>query len=67
MVVLIVFCLFIVILVICIIPVGFKCEVCGKKRGLLARLFSEERDFCDECIHQICRHVREKSYKHYDD
>lgn len=46
--------------VLALLPVGFACVYCGKRRSLISRLMSPEGDICEECVDVTNREIREK-------
>ncbi|AYN29719.1 hypothetical protein D8682_23755 [Buttiauxella sp. 3AFRM03] len=43
-----------------LLPMGFECAHCGKRRSLFSRLMSLDGDICDDCVDVTNREIREK-------
>lgn len=52
--------LFLLIVVIALLPMGFECSHCGRRRSLLTRLMSLNEEMCDDCVDIVNKEIREK-------
>jgi len=47
-----------------------RCTRCNKKRNFIERLFSQDKELCEECIYDIQSEIRERReipVKRHDD
>lgn len=52
--------LILLLVVLALLPMGFKCAHCGKRRSLITRLMSLDGDICNDCVDVTNREIREK-------
>lgn len=52
--------LILILVALALLPMGFECSHCGKRRSLISSLMSLDGDICNDCIDVTNREIREK-------